>query len=54
MDKNDAARLERNRYMREYRAKNKDKVKAMNKKYWEKRAERNAAEKEADHAKETE
>ena len=54
MEKNDAARLERNRYMREYRAKNKEKVKAINKKYWEKRAARNAAEKKADCAEETE
>ncbi len=32
------AREERNRYAREWRAKNKDKVRETNRKYWEKRA----------------
>ena len=43
MDKHEmaeAARLERNRYAREWRAKNKDKVQASNKRYWETRAAR--------------
>lgn len=42
----DLARKERNRYHREWRAKNKDRVKAINTRYWAKKAlER--AEKEA-------
>lgn len=39
------AREERNAYFREWRAKNKDKVKAINKRYWENRARSNAAKK---------
>lgn len=35
------AREERLKYFKEWRAKNKDKVKASNKKYWEKRALKN-------------
>ncbi len=35
------AREERNAYFREWRAKNKDKVKAINKRYWENRAKNN-------------
>ena len=35
------AREERNAYFREWRAKNKDKVKAINKRYWENRAKIN-------------
>lgn len=34
----------RNKYNREWRAKNKDKVKQYNKSYWERRAEREATE----------
>ena len=34
----DKARLERNRYAREWRAKNKDKVREANRRYWEKKA----------------
>ncbi len=40
------ARQERNRYLREWRAKNKDKVRETNQKYWERRAARLASEKE--------
>lgn len=36
----DAAREERNRYMREYRAKNKERIKANNERYWAKKAMR--------------
>lgn len=32
------ARLEKNRYLREWRAKNRDKVKAQNARYWKRRA----------------
>ena len=38
----DAAKKSRAKYMREYRRKNPDKVKKMNYKYWERRAEREA------------
>lgn len=54
VDEKEAARLERNRYMREYRAKNPDKVRAMNKKYWEKRAAKTAREKEDGNVKNSE
>lgn len=39
----------RNKYNREWRAKNKDKVKQYNKSYWERRAEREAAESKKEH-----
>lgn len=45
----EAARLERNRYYREYRARNRDRVKEINARYWEKKA-KEAAEKENAHA----
>ena len=38
------ARQERNRYSREWRAKNKDRVRETNRKYWERRAAKLAAE----------
>lgn len=38
----EAARQARNRYAREWRAKNKDSVRASNARYWEKRAAREA------------
>ena len=34
----DAAREARNRYYREYRAKNREKMKAIRQRYWEKKA----------------
>lgn len=34
----DKARKERNKYMREWRSKNKDKVKVIQDRYWEKKA----------------
>lgn len=40
------ARQERNKYYREYRAKNKDKVAKVNKKYWENRVKKQEAERE--------
>jgi hypothetical protein len=36
----DKARKERNRYMREWRSKNKDKVKSIQDRYWEKKVAR--------------
>ena len=44
------ARQERNKYQREWRAKNKDRVKATNARYWERRAARLAAERMAEGA----
>lgn len=38
MDLQQAAREERARYKREWRAKNPDKVRAQNQRYWEKKA----------------
>ena len=38
------ARIERNRYHKEWRAKNPDKVRERNKKYWERRAAKALAE----------
>lgn len=38
-ERREAARQARNAYHREWRAKNKDKVKANNDRYWEKKAE---------------
>ena len=38
----EAARAARNEYHREWRAKNRDKVKAINARYWEKRAHKAA------------
>lgn len=37
-EKKEAARIARNRYMREWRAKNPDKAKAIRERYWEKKA----------------
>ena len=37
---NELARQERNRYAREWRARNKDKVRINNQKYWERRAQK--------------
>lgn len=45
MDENQA-RLVKARYQREWRAKNKDRVRAINQRYWQKRAEREAQESE--------
>lgn len=42
------AREERNAYFREWRSKNKDKVKAINKRYWENRAKNNTKKKQED------
>jgi hypothetical protein len=42
----DMARQERNRHLREWRANNKDKVKEYNERYWIKKAEKLAAERE--------
>ena len=42
----DVARQERNRYLREYSAKNKEKVKEINARYWAKRAAARKAEEE--------
>ena len=36
------ARLERNRYQREYRAKNPERIRAINAKYWANRAKKRA------------
>ena len=40
----DEAREARNRYLREYRARNKEKVKEINRRYWEKKALKEADE----------
>ena len=42
------ARQERNKYFREWRAKNKDRVKATNARYWARRAAKLAAKKAGD------
>lgn len=42
----EAARAERNRYYREYRAKHPEKMREKNRRYWERQAEKRAAEKE--------
>ena len=39
------ARQERNRYAREWRARNKERVRETNRRYWEKKAAKQAAEK---------
>lgn len=44
----EAARIERARYMREYRRKNPEKTKELNQRYWEKRAARKEADKDAE------
>ncbi len=41
-ENSDAARATRNAYHREWRAKNRDKVKAINARYWEKKAQQAA------------
>ena len=45
-DLKDVARNERNKYAREWRAKNKDKVKANNERYWLRKAEKAAKDRE--------
>ncbi len=40
------ARKEYNRYQREWRAKNKDRVREINRRYWEKRANKRESENE--------
>lgn len=40
MELTEAARLERNRYVREWRAKNKERVKEINRRYWERKIEK--------------
>ena len=44
-DIDEMARQERNRYFREYRARNPEKVKEANRRYWAKRAAKLSAEK---------
>lgn len=44
-----AAREERNRYYREYRAKNKEKIKAIQRRYWEKKATESKNKGKVDH-----
>lgn len=43
------AREIRNEYMRQYRKKNPDKVREINKRYWERKAEREQEEQEDEH-----
>lgn len=40
------ARQERNKYYREYRAKNKERIAEINRKYWERRARKQESERE--------
>lgn len=42
--KSEAAKAARRAYMKEWRARNKDKVRAMNERYWQRRAARESAE----------
>jgi len=50
-ERREKARQERNRYYREYRAKNKERIKAINDRYWEKKAsEREGGESIAENA----
>jgi len=44
------AKAERNRYQREWRAKNQERVRESNKRYWEKRAQRRLAGMQTDKA----
>ncbi|WP_459479633.1 hypothetical protein [Clostridium saccharoperbutylacetonicum] len=44
---NTRAKEQRNAYMKEWRAKNKDKVKAAQEKYWEKKSQEQDLQKEA-------
>ncbi len=37
-ERKEKARQERNRYLREYRKKNKERIRAINARYWEKKA----------------
>ena len=46
------ARAAKNEYMKQWRAKNKDRVRAINQRYWERRAAKREEEK-TDHAEET-
>ena len=46
----EVARQERNRYMREYRAKNKERVQEANQRYWARKAERRRVEEHAEAA----
>ena len=48
----DAAEI-RNQYMRDWRQRNRDKVRAANKRYWEKKAEERAAAREAEQSADT-
>ena len=50
VERMEAVRQEKNRYFREYRAKNKERIKAINDRYWARRAAREAAEKEVGNA----
>ena len=45
----EAARKAQNEYLREWRKRNPDKARAINRRYWQRRAERLAKEKEANH-----
>ena len=45
---NDTAKKARNAYARKWRAKNKDKVKAANERYWLRRAEREMKQQESE------
>lgn len=47
-DIQEIARLERNAYKRRWRAKNPDKVKASNERYWERKAEKKVREEETE------
>lgn len=44
---NDRAREERNAYMREWRKKNKERVKKYNSSYWERKSKRNREEEQS-------
>ena len=53
-ERQEMARLARNQYAREWRAKNKDKVKANNARYWERQAQRLMEKKEGENGGEDE
>ena len=53
-EQQEMARLARNQYAREWRAKNKDKVKANNARYWERQAQRLMEKKEGENGGEDE
>ena len=52
MELTEEARAAKNKYMKQWRAKNKDRVRAINQRYWEKRAAKRVEEK-LYHAEET-